>query len=296
MSASELLWPTLGTLGGLLGVGGLGVAFATRRAGAAGREWALRYAGWFAVLPGWLVVAFAPTWLAAPVLAAALAWAAREMAAGLGLGRRAGRLLVVLAALAVVLGLAAPALLATLPMLLALGLLAGCIALNDPATVDRIAWPILAAFAYAIWPLAHVPALLAQPGGQGLLVVLVAGCGLGDVGAYVVGRRCGGRKLAPAVSPNKTWAGLAGQLAGALLAITLLGFCLPGLSPVARLALAFLIAGGAALGDLISSLLKRRLGLKDWGHCIPGHGGLLDRLNSPIVVLPLAYYGSQWWR
>jgi phosphatidate cytidylyltransferase len=295
VTALELLWPTLGTLGGLLGAGGLAVALAAGHAGRAGREWVLRYAGWLAVMPGWLVVAFGPTWLAAPVLAAALAWAAREMAGGLGLGRRAIALLVALSAVAVALATCAPAALGPLPMLLALALLALCIAANDPGRAQRLAWPLLAAFAYAVWPLAHVAALVAQPGGRGLVVVLVAGCGLGDVGAYVVGRGWGGRRLAPAISPNKTWSGLAGQLLGALAAVALLGFAVPGLPPSARLALAMFIGLGAALGDLVSSLLKRQLGLKDWGRLIPGHGGLLDRLNSAIVVVPLAYYGWLWW-
>ncbi len=103
-----------------------------------------------------------------------------------------------------------------------------------------------------------------------------------DIGAYFAGRAIGGPKLAPAISPNKTWAGLiGGMIAAAVLGgvwATTTG--LPG----ALIWLAPLFAAGAQLGDLFESWLKRRAGVKDSGDLLPGHGGVLDRLDGLVVV------------
>ncbi|MCM8731441.1 phosphatidate cytidylyltransferase [Hephaestia sp. GCM10023244] len=107
-----------------------------------------------------------------------------------------------------------------------------------------------------------------------------------DIGAYAAGRAIGGPKLAPAISPNKTWAGLGGGvLAAALLGITLhYSHGLP-----LRLTLASPLLGVVAQGgDLFESWLKRRAGVKDSGAILPGHGGVLDRLDGLVPVAPLA--------
>lgn len=107
-----------------------------------------------------------------------------------------------------------------------------------------------------------------------------------DIGAYFAGRSIGGPKLAPRVSPNKTWAGLIGGIvAASLLALAMhLAYGLP-----LRLTLATpLLAVLAQLGDLYESHLKRRAGVKDSGDLIPGHGGFLDRLDGVVPVAPVA--------
>ena len=107
-----------------------------------------------------------------------------------------------------------------------------------------------------------------------------------DIGAYFAGRAIGGPKLAPAISPNKTWAGLAG---GVVLA-SLFGAGMHGLyglplrMTLATPALAVIAQGG----DLYESWLKRRAGVKDSGTLIPGHGGVLDRLDGIVPVAPVA--------
>ena len=109
-----------------------------------------------------------------------------------------------------------------------------------------------------------------------------------DVGAYFAGRRFGKAKLAPAISPNKTWAGLYGGIVaaavigGAWTVVTDLG------EPLLLLAPLFAVA--AQGGDLFESWMKRRAGLKDSGNWLPGHGGLLDRLDGlvPVAVLTAA--------
>ena len=107
-----------------------------------------------------------------------------------------------------------------------------------------------------------------------------------DIGAYFAGRTIGGPKLAPQVSPNKTWAGLA----GGVLAATLFGFVLHTQAWLPfRLALVTpLLAVLAQGGDLYESWLKRRAGVKDSGNVLPGHGGVLDRLDGLVPVAPIA--------
>ena len=123
-----------------------------------------------------------------------------------------------------------------------------------------------------------------------LLVILAA-----DVAAYFAGHRWGRRKLAPQVSPGKTWEGVVGGVCGALLVASLgaygLGWPVWAIAP-----LAVVTAGFSIVGDLTESLMKRHTGLKDSGSVFPGHGGLLDRLDSlsaglPIWVLGLSYLG-----
>ena len=103
-----------------------------------------------------------------------------------------------------------------------------------------------------------------------------------DIGAYFAGRSIGGPKLAPAISPNKTWAGLIGGMAAAALFAGLWTLLLD--LPSILLWLAAPFALGAQIGDLFESWLKRRAGVKDSGTWLPGHGGALDRLDGLVVV------------
>ncbi|MFC3580688.1 phosphatidate cytidylyltransferase [Sphingomonas hylomeconis] len=107
-----------------------------------------------------------------------------------------------------------------------------------------------------------------------------------DIGAYFSGRSIGGPKLAPAISPNKTWAGLAGGVVAAGLFAMLLHvqFGLPWRMTLATPVLAVVAQGG----DLYESWLKRRAGVKDSGNILPGHGGVLDRLDGLVPIAPLA--------
>lgn len=107
-----------------------------------------------------------------------------------------------------------------------------------------------------------------------------------DIGAYFSGRAIGGPKLAPSISPNKTWAGLAGGvlLAGAFGAGMHVFYGLPWRLTLATPVLAIVAQGG----DLFESWLKRRAGVKDSGTLLPGHGGILDRLDGLVPVAPLA--------
>lgn len=106
-----------------------------------------------------------------------------------------------------------------------------------------------------------------------------------DIGAYFAGRRFGRRKLAPAISPGKTWAGLYGGVAAAFLVSAAWVSALD--LAVLLFVLAPLFALAAQGGDLFESWMKRRAGVKDSGNWLPGHGGLLDRLDGLVVVAVL---------
>ena len=127
-----------------------------------------------------------------------------------------------------------------------------------------------------------------QPYGFGLLLALwaLALVWATDIGAYFAGRSIGGPKLAPRVSPSKTWSGLAGGVLAALL----LGFLLHRLAglPIQLAAASGLLAVAAQLGDLVESWMKRRAGVKDSGTLLPGHGGVMDRLDGVVAAAPLA--------
>jgi len=116
-----------------------------------------------------------------------------------------------------------------------------------------------------------------------------------DTGAYLAGTLAGRHKLWPAVSPAKTWeGGVGGLLAGVLLGVLLAPRLVPGLSPGGAAAVAGLAAIAAELGDLLESRLKRRAGVKDSGRFMPGHGGMLDRLDSLLPAGPAFAWGLAW--
>lgn len=120
-----------------------------------------------------------------------------------------------------------------------------------------------------------------------LLVVLVL-VWVADSAAYFVGRAWGRHKLAPAISPGKTWEGAAGGVAGALVYAIICKRFFDDVGWAAYLAAAALLALLSIVGDLFESAAKRRAGVKDSGALLPGHGGILDRIDSATAVLPLA--------
>jgi phosphatidate cytidylyltransferase len=127
--------------------------------------------------------------------------------------------------------------------------------------------------------------------GSWRLCLLLAIAILADTFAYFVGSSMGRHKLAPLVSPNKTVEGLLGGLAGGVLAAwAVCSFGLPELPLGPALALGLLTAASGTVGDLAESLLKRWAGVKDSGTLFPGHGGMLDRLDSLLFGAPVLYY------
>jgi phosphatidate cytidylyltransferase len=136
-----------------------------------------------------------------------------------------------------------------------------------------------------------------EPGiGAGFALLAIGLAWFADTGAYFAGRWFGRRKLYPAVSPNKTVEGaLGGLAAGVVWAVVASLSYLRGALPLAHAVVLGLIAGGLGqVGDLSESLLKRSTGVKDSGAIVPGHGGILDRVDAVIVTSVVVYLYAQW--
>jgi phosphatidate cytidylyltransferase len=153
--------------------------------------------------------------------------------------------------------------------------------------------------------LAILPLVWVQQDGPSLLVFLFCIVWTGDTAALYVGRNFGRTKLSPRISPNKSWEGSAASLAGSLLiAAGLLAlsraleersiFTLHYAGPLARwLGLAVVLNLFAQVGDLVESAIKRGAGVKDSGAMLPGHGGILDRIDALLLAAPVLWY-AQW--
>lgn len=221
---------------------------------------------WFGGAPFWLL-------LTVGAIGVQYEWA--------GLAGRLGRQRLSMLALMVPLSIMSP--FAAGPSFLALGLILGAALFT--ASVDR-GLRLAGGIFYAGLPVLALLYLREQDNGLLLTFWTMALVWATDIGAYFAGRTIGGPKLAPTVSPSKTWAGLIGGMAMALV----LGLALAGSFGLSfGLAMASApLAALAQMGDLFESAMKRRAGVKDSGTLIPGHGGLLDRIDGLVPVAPAA--------
>ncbi len=181
----------------------------------------------------------------------------------------------------------------------AVGEMAGA---SAPGRSPYLAWAdlglTLAGAVYTGGLLGYAPLLAAEAnagagnGAFNWLLVVLLGTAACDTGAYFTGSLFGRHKLIPHISPGKTWEGLAGGLLGSVVAALALSGLL-GLNVLAAVGLGLVVCAAAVSGDLCESLLKRAAGVKDSGHLIPGHGGVLDRVDSILFVLPAIYWFAQ---
>ncbi|WP_456786499.1 phosphatidate cytidylyltransferase [Cellulomonas sp. P5_C5] len=158
---------------------------------------------------------------------------------------------------------------------------------GQPALRDATA----GAFAAAYLPFlgGFVMLLLAEPDGAARVMLFILLCVASDVGGYTVGVLLGRHPLAPSVSPKKTWEGLAGSMVLAcVVGVVGVQLAFDG-EPLVGVILGLATVVTATLGDLAESMLKRDLELKDMGRLVPGHGGLLDRLDSLVLTAPAVY-------
>jgi phosphatidate cytidylyltransferase len=156
---------------------------------------------------------------------------------------------------------------------------------------SRIQWGVLT----CIYFLSHLPMLLYLPisgyDGQNakLLFFVVLVTQMSDVFQYVFGKLAGRRKIAPNVSPGKTWEGLIGGGLSAVALGTALWWATP-FTPIAAAVMSLFLVISGFLGGLVMSAVKRSVGAKDWGKGIPGHGGILDRLDSLLFAAPVFFH------
>ena len=150
-------------------------------------------------------------------------------------------------------------------------------------------------FVYIGWMFGHLGFLANTNNAYGFICYIVFATELSDVAAFTFGRLFGRHPLRSTISPSKTWEGALGALAVSMLLPWLLRFSFPFFS-VWQLVLTGLIVGiGGQLGDLSISVIKRDIGTKDMGATIPGHGGILDRIDSLIYVAPLFMHMANYY-
>jgi phosphatidate cytidylyltransferase len=157
-------------------------------------------------------------------------------------------------------------------------------------------WTTLVPIVFVGLTLAHAIALRAVGGelGSDLLVLLLVCVTFSDTAAYYVGSAFGRRRLAPTISPKKSWEGVVGGILGSVLG-AFLGdvWFFQALTPWHAMAVGVVVSLAGVVGDLAESMVKRAAGRKDSSALLPGHGGLLDRLDGLLVAAPVLYY---YWR
>lgn len=140
---------------------------------------------------------------------------------------------------------------------------------------------------YILLPCISLIALRERDHGLTIILWMLAVVWATDIAAYFAGRSIGGPKLAPGISPNKTWAGLIGGIVAASLAGFIAALLVSSPNTGWIIVLSGLLAVVAQAGDLLESSLKRYFGIKDSGTIIPGHGGLLDRVDGVMTTAPI---------
>jgi phosphatidate cytidylyltransferase len=290
----HLFGPTATTLGVLFLVGLLGILIAER--GNPGKVFSgslfRRWRTWAVIAPVYVGAVLAGP-LTILVLALALAvQGIREYAQLVDLPTLYRNVLIAMTLLTLPAALVSLELyLAITPLLLIVATLQPLLTQNVQTGTRHLAFAALG-FGYIPWFLGFLVVLPTRvSGGDGLLLVLALGVALSDVGAFAIGSAFGRHKLAPTLSPAKTWEGMVGNLVGAVLGTALMWFVLPEWLPMpARLGLPVVLSIAAVWGDLVESLLKREFAVKDAGVWLPGFGGLLDRIDSLLLAVPLTFY------
>lgn len=142
-------------------------------------------------------------------------------------------------------------------------------------------------FIYIGWMFGHLAFLADSRNPYGYLLFLIFAVSLNDVAAFSFGKALGRTPLRSEISPKKTWEGSLGALVVSMAMPWLLAFALPEFNVLQRVLTGVIVGVGGQLGDLVISFIKRDVGIKDMGATIPGHGGVLDRIDSLIFTTPL---------
>ncbi|WP_299029309.1 CDP-archaeol synthase [uncultured Thermanaerothrix sp.] len=182
-----------------------------------------------------------------------------------------------------------------LSALILVTMLAHMVAMAATHTAQGVDFAItLGGLLYIGWLGSYLISLRALPQGLWWLLLVIPIIGIADSAAFLIGRRFGQHKLAPAISPNKTWEGYLAGVVFAILSGLLLAWLwqlrYPALQPSQGLILGVIIGTLAPLGDLGESMFKRQFGVKEASHLLPGHGGILDRIDSWIWAAVIGYY------
>jgi len=223
------------------------------------------------------------------VMGAFMAWEWARLCGGDHLSR-VGAVSIVIAPVAVAVG----AIAGVVPGLAVVGV--GLVLIGVGARLETVRSPmwLAAGVAYVGLPCIAMAWLRAMPGeGRATLLWVLALVWATDTGGYVAGRSLGGPKLAPRISPNKTWAGLIGGMAAAAAVGLVASFLLQDFATPIAVLLSAALAVVEQAGDLFESAVKRRFGVKDSSRLIPGHGGVLDRVDG-LLAVSLAVAALSW--
>lgn len=292
--ASPLFVPTLVRWALLLG-GAFAVLWALRRRrqAAAGDDVLLvRWRTWAAIAPIYLLGVLSGVGATALLFMALTFQGLREYSRLVGLSPAYRRILLAMGlVVAPVAAVSAEGAYLLAPLLLIVATLQPLLLGSVPGGVRQLAFAAFG-WGYIAWFLGHAVLMREYlPGGAGILLALGLAVALSDVGAFVFGKVFGKHQLSARLSPNKTVEGVLGNFVGAFGGLLVMAFAVPtGLRTFAVLGLPLLLGVGALWGDLVESALKREFGVKDAGGWLPGFGGILDRIDSLLIVLPLAYH------
>lgn len=242
----------------------------------------------------WIVVG-APRWLFTLLVVALSAIAAWEL---MRMFERAGRpgyaRLGVIGAAAVTASFAAPGI-TVVVLTLAVAVTLSVPVWGDATPAVEPSAVTLLVIVYVGWLLGHGLLLGTLPDGVQLLLFLVGTTWAGESAAYIVGSAIGRHALAPVISPRKTVEGAVGQLGVSIVAAGVLGaWLVPQWSMAAAILAGAVLGIAGQVGDLVESVMKRSLGSKDTGGLIPGHGGVLDRLDGLMFNAPALFYYASW--
>ncbi|MBI3735158.1 phosphatidate cytidylyltransferase [Candidatus Sumerlaeota bacterium] len=166
---------------------------------------------------------------------------------------------------------------------------------NHPKGQLQIVALGIVGFIYFGWMFAHAGWLANSDHAYGYLLYLIFSVELNDVAAFTCGKPFGKRKMRTEISPKKTWAGSIGAFGFSLALPWAMGFSFPHFGPLQKIMAGLIVGVGGQLGDLSISFIKRDLGIKDMGVVIPGHGGILDRIDSLIYTAPLFVHMTRWF-
>jgi phosphatidate cytidylyltransferase len=182
--------------------------------------------------------------------------------------------------------------------ILCLWILPGLVILRATIIGLELVISVMLGMGLAIYYMSHIPAITAMPNQLGLnpeqatlaIVVLIIITWSNDVFQFICGKTFGKRKIVPQVSPNKTLGGFIGGLVCTTLITALIAPPMVGISFTAAFIIGPLLSTAGMLGDLFFSAVKRNMGIKDFSQALPGHGGLLDRVDSLIFTAPLYFH------
>ncbi|MDD5557367.1 MAG: CDP-archaeol synthase [bacterium] len=264
-----------------------------RRAGGDVRSMWVKYASWFIMVPAITVpLLLGRAWTQAALMLLSF-HAFEEFSRAVGLWRERGHVWLARACIALVyLPVFIPwyGLFMTMPVCLVILIYLYPVMRDRYRGMIQCSCLTIVGVIYFGWFPAHLAFLMNAAAGPALLLAFLLVVVMNDASAYLIGSSVGRRLLSPNLSPRKTVEGTLGAMAVSIALIFLVRFALGGISSLHALLLGLLLSVGGTCGDLTMSLIKRDVGVKDSGALIPGHGGLLDRLDSIVFTAPLFFH------